>query len=77
MQPPIKRKSPSKPKKKRILEPNEPRRDHYKGIGIAKRYKSCGKIDHNKRSYKGEVGGNSSLPSAQNQKRHRPMQVKL
>ncbi|XP_030939780.1 uncharacterized protein LOC115964654 [Quercus lobata] len=64
VQPPIKRKPPGKPKKKKILEPNEPRRGHYKGLGIAKRYKSCGKIDHNKRSCKGEVGGNSSLLGA-------------
>nr|POF08775.1 hypothetical protein CFP56_39258 [Quercus suber] len=64
-----------RPKKKRILEPNEPRRGHYKSLGIAKRCKSCGKIGHNKRSCKGEVGGNSSLPSAQNQRRHRLMQT--
>ena len=77
VQPPIKKRLPGRPKKKRILEPNEPRRGHYKGLGIAKRCKSCGKIDHNKRSCKGEVRGNSSLPGAQNQRRHRPMQVKL
>ena len=64
MQPPIKRRLPSKPKKKRVREPNEPKRGHSKGLGIAKRWKSCGKIGHNKRSCKGEVGGNSSLPTA-------------
>ena len=64
MQPPIKRRPPSRPKKKRAREPNKPRRGHSKGLGIAKRCKSCGKIGHNKRSCKGEVGGNSSLPTA-------------
>ena len=63
MQPPIKRRPPGRPKKKRVREPNE-RRGHSKGLGIAKRCKSCGKIGHNKRSCKGEVGGNSSLPTA-------------
>nr|POF21006.1 hypothetical protein CFP56_59200 [Quercus suber] len=64
VQPPIKRRPPGRPKKKRAREPNEPRRGHSKGLGIAKRCKSCGKIGHNKRSCKGEVGGNSSLPTA-------------
>ena len=61
MQPPIKRRPPGRPKKKRAREPNEPKRGHSKGLGIAKRCKSCGKIGHNKRSCKGEVGGNSLL----------------
>jgi len=77
VQPPIKKRPPGRPKKKKILEPNEPRRGHYKDLGIAKRCKFCGKIGHNKRSCKGEVGGNSSLPGAQNQRKYRPMQVKL
>ena len=77
VQPPIKRRPLGRPKKKRILEPSEPKRGHCKGLGIAKRCKSCGKIGHNKRSCKGEVRGNSSLPSAQNQRRHRPKKVKL
>ena len=64
VQPPIKRRPPGRPKKKRAREPNKPRRGHSKGLGIAKRCKSCGKIGHNKRSCKGEVGGNSSLPTA-------------
>ena len=63
MQPPIKRRPPGRPKKKRAREPNEPKRGHSKRLGIAKRCKSCGKIGHNKRSCKGEVGGNSSLPT--------------
>ncbi|KAK9985988.1 hypothetical protein SO802_030939 [Lithocarpus litseifolius] len=72
VQPPIKRRPPGRRKKKRILEANEPRRGHSKGFGIAKRCKSCEKIGHNKRSCKGEVGGNSSLLGTQNQMRHRP-----
>ena len=64
VQPPIKRRLPGRPKKKRAREPNEPSKEHNKGLGIAKRCKSCGKIGHNKRSCKGEVGGNSSLPTA-------------
>ena len=63
MQPSIKRRPPGRPKKKRVREPNEPRRGHSKGLSIVKRCKSCGKIDHNKISCKGEVGGNSSLPT--------------
>ena len=56
-----KRRPPGWPKKKRALEPDEPR-SHRKnrGVGISKQCKGCGKLGHNKRSYKGEVGGNSS-----------------
>nr|POF04628.1 hypothetical protein CFP56_39162 [Quercus suber] len=63
MQPPIKRRPPGRPKKKRALEPDEPR-SHKKnrGVDISKQCKACGKFGHNKRSYKREVGGNSSLP---------------
>ena len=64
MQPPIKRRSPGRPKKKRARKPNEPSKGHSKGLSIAKRCKSYGKTGHNKRSYKGEVGGNFSLPTA-------------
>ena len=64
MQPQIKRRPPGRPKKKRAREPNERRRGHSKGLGIAKRCKSCGRMGHNKRSCKGEVRGNSSLPTA-------------
>nr|POF09274.1 hypothetical protein CFP56_18142 [Quercus suber] len=62
VQPPIKRRPPGRPKKKRALEPDEPR-SHRKnrGLGISKQRKNCGKLGHNKRSCKGEVGGNSSL----------------
>ena len=76
VQPAIKRRPLGRPKKKRVLKPNKPRRGHSKGMGIAKRCKSCGKIAHNKRSCKGEDEGISSLPGAQNQRRHRPKKVK-
>nr|POE60375.1 hypothetical protein CFP56_33299 [Quercus suber] len=68
VQPPIKRRPPGRPKKKRALEPDEPR-SHRKnrGLGISKQCKSCGKLGHNKRSCKGEVGGNSSLPGSASQ----------
>nr|POF18726.1 hypothetical protein CFP56_24954 [Quercus suber] len=68
VQPPIKRRPPSWPKKKRALEPDEPR-SHRKsrGVGISKQCKTCGKLGRNKRSYKGEVGGNSSLPRSASQ----------
>ena len=33
---------------------------------ISRQCKTCGKIGHNKRSCKGEIGGNSSLPSTTN-----------
>ena len=80
MQPPIKRMPPSGPKKKRERLPNEPSWGHNKGLGIAKRCKSCGKLGHNKRSCKGGVEGNSSLPTVvgggPNQRRPRPKKVK-
>ena len=68
MQPLIKRRPPGRPKKKRELEPNEPR-SHRKnrGLGISKQCKSCEKLEHDRRSYKGEVGGNSSLPGSASQ----------
>ena len=79
VQSPIKRRLPGRPKKKRAREPNEPSKEHSKGLGIAKRCKSCGKIGHNKRSCRGEVGGNSSLPTAAasgpNKRSSRPKQV--
>ena len=65
VQPPIKRRPPGRPKKKRALEPDEPR-SHRKnrGLGISKQCKLCGKLGYNKRSCKGEVGGNSFLPGS-------------
>ena len=67
VQPPIKRRPPSRPKKKRALEPDEPR-SHRKnrGLGILKQCKLYGKLGHNRRSCKGEVGGNS-LPGSVSQ----------
>nr|POF24599.1 hypothetical protein CFP56_76387 [Quercus suber] len=61
--PTIKRKPPSRPKKKRAREPNEPTS---RRAGIFKQCKACGKLGHNRRSYKGEIGRNSSLPSTTN-----------
>ena len=79
MQPPIKKRPPGRPKKKRAKEPNEPSKGHSKGLGIVKRCKSYEKIGHNKRSCKGEVGGNSSLPttvaSGPNRRSSRPKHV--
>ena len=79
VQPPIKRRPPGRPKKKSVREPNEPSKEHSKSLSIAKKCKSCGKIGHNKRSCKGEVGGNSSLPivaaSGPNRKSSRAKQV--
>ncbi|KAL0008235.1 hypothetical protein SO802_009737 [Lithocarpus litseifolius] len=72
MQPSIKRRPLGRRKKKRVLEPNELKRAHSKGLGIAKRCESCGKLGHNKRSYKCEVGENSSLPGGLNQRQSRP-----
>ena len=62
VQPSIKRRPPSRLKKKRAREPNEPTRR----AGISKQCKICGKLEHNRRSCKGEIGGNSSLPSTTN-----------
>ena len=68
VQPPIKRRPPDRPKKKRALEPDKPK-SHKKnrGVGISKQCKACGKLGHNRRSYKGEVRGNSSLPESASQ----------
>ena len=68
VQPPIKRRPPNRPKKKRPLESDEPRSHRKnKGVGILKQCKACGKLGHNRRSYKGEIGGNSSLPGSASQ----------
>ena len=63
VQPPIKRKPPGRPKKKRTREAGEAAD---RRAGISKQCRTCGKIGHNKRSCKGEVGGNSSLPGSTN-----------
>ena len=53
----------SKPKKKRVRKPNEPTS---RRAGISKQCKACGKLGHNRRSCRGEIGGNSSLPGTTN-----------
>ena len=58
VQPSIKRRPPGRPKKKRAKEPNE---STSRRAGISKQCKACGKLGHNRRSYKGEIGGKSSL----------------
>ena len=63
VQPPIKQRPPSKPKKKRAREAGELA---CRRAGNSKQCKTCGKIGHNKRSCKGEIGGNSSLPGTTN-----------
>ena len=60
VQPPIKRRPPSRPKKKRTREAGEPAG---RRAGISKQCRSCGQIGHNKRSCKGQIGGNSFIPS--------------
>ena len=63
VQPLIKRRPLGRPKKKRVREPNEltSRR-----AGISTQCKACGKLWHNRRSCKGKIGGNSSLPGTTN-----------
>ncbi|KAK9984522.1 hypothetical protein SO802_034047 [Lithocarpus litseifolius] len=63
VQPPIKRRPLGKPKKKRAREPNEPTS---RRAGISKQCKAYGKLGHNRRSCKGKISGNSSLPSTTN-----------
>ncbi|KAK9989435.1 hypothetical protein SO802_029674 [Lithocarpus litseifolius] len=61
--PPIKRRPHGRPKKKRAREPNEPTS---RRAGISKQCKACGKLGHNRRNCKGEIGRNSSLPGTTN-----------
>ena len=68
VQPPIKRRPPGRPKKKRTREPNEPTSG--KRAYISKQCKACGKLWYNRRSCKGEIGGNSSLSSTTNKPTH-------
>ena len=60
VQPPIKRRPPGRPRKKRTREVGEPAG---RRAGISKQCRSCGQIGHNKRSCKGHIGGNSFIPS--------------
>ena len=55
VQPPIKRRPPGRPKKKRTREASEPAG---RKAGISKQCRSCGQI--------GQIGGNSSIPSTTN-----------
>ena len=65
VQPPIKRRPPGRPKKSRVKEPDEPtRHTKLRIVGVPKKCKAYGRLGHNKRSCKGEVGGNSSLLGA-------------
>nr|POE97552.1 hypothetical protein CFP56_17071 [Quercus suber] len=58
VQPPIKRRPPGRPKKKKAMEPNKPTS---RRAGISKQCQACGKLGHNRRNCKGEIRGNSSL----------------
>ena len=65
VKPPHLRRPPGRPKKNRVREPDEPKAGTKLGkTGTAKKCKKCGKLGHNKRSCKWEVGGNSKLPQA-------------
>ena len=64
VQPSIKKKRPpGRPKKKKTREPNE---QTSKRVDISKQCKTFGKLGHNRKSYKGEIGGNSSPPGTIN-----------
>uniref|UniRef100_A0A2N9HNE0 CCHC-type domain-containing protein n=1 Tax=Fagus sylvatica TaxID=28930 RepID=A0A2N9HNE0_FAGSY len=74
MKPPHLRRPPGRPKKNSVREPDESKAGTKLGrIGTAKKCKKCGKLGHNKRSCKGEVGGNSKLPQATGEKRKMSM----
>jgi hypothetical protein len=78
MKPPHLRRPLGRPKKNKVREPDEPKAGTKLGrTGIAKKCKKCGKLGHNKRSCKGEVGGNSKLPQARGQKRKMSMGRKV
>ena len=72
IQPLIKKIPPGRPKKKRAREPYEPTSG--KRAGISKQCKTCGKLGHNKRTCKGEIGGNSSLPGTTHTKKKKKKQ---
>ena len=78
MKPPHLRRPPGRPKKNSVREPDEPKPGTKLGrIGTDKKCKKCGKLGHNKRSCKGEVGGNSKLPQATGEKRKMSMGRKV
>ena len=69
VQPPIKRRSPGRPKKKRTKEADEPAG---RRVGISKQSRTCGKIGHNKRSCKGKIRGTLPYQAPQTE----PQQLK-
>ena len=70
VKPPHLRRPPGRPKKNRVREPDEPKAGTKLGrSGTTKKCKKCGRLGHNKRSCKGEVGGNSKLPQTRGEKR--------
>ena len=72
------RRPPGRPKKNRVKELDEPKAGTKLGrTGIAKNCKKCEKLGHNKRSCKGEVGGNSKLSQARGERRKMSMGRKL
>ena len=78
VQPPIKKRPPGRPKKKRAQEPDE-LRNHRKnrGLGIFKQCKACEKLGYNRRSYKGQAGRNSSLLGNANQAKRTTRKINL
>ena len=61
VKPPHLRRPPGRSKKNRIREPDKPKAGTKLGkTGTAKKCKTCGRLGHNKRSCKGEVGGTQS-----------------
>ena len=54
VQTPIERKSPGRPKKKRVREPNGPTSWR---ASISKQCKACGKLEHNRRSARMRLEG--------------------
>ncbi len=78
VKPPHLRRPPGRPKKNRVREPDEPKAGTKLGrTGTVKKCKKCGKLGYNKRSCKGEVGGNSKLPQATGEKRKMSMGRKV
>ena len=65
VKPPHLRRPPRRPKKNIVREADEPKvGTKFRKTGSVKKCKKCGKLGHNKRSCKWEVGGNSKLPQA-------------
>jgi hypothetical protein len=78
VKPPHLRRPLRRPKKNRIRELDKPKAGTKLGrTGIAKNSKKCGKLGLNKRSCKGEVGGNSKLSQARGERRKMSMSRKV